>query len=65
LSTTIIGVVVTTPVINYPEVAIIGVNRMVERPVARGGQDCLRISPAPRHLVFRAHESNQLVAADI
>jgi len=29
---------VTTPVINYPEVAIIGVNRIVERPVVRGGQ---------------------------
>jgi 2-oxoisovalerate dehydrogenase E2 component (dihydrolipoyl transacylase) len=33
-----IGGIVTTPVINYPEVAIIGVNRIVERPVVRGGQ---------------------------
>jgi len=32
-----LGGVVTTPVINYPEVAIIGVNRAVERPVIRGG----------------------------
>ena len=32
-----LGGIVTTPVINYPEVAIIGVNRAVERPVIRGG----------------------------
>jgi 2-oxoisovalerate dehydrogenase E2 component (dihydrolipoyl transacylase) len=32
-----LGGLVTTPVINHPEVAIIGVNRMVERPVFRGG----------------------------
>lgn len=31
------GGIVSTPVINYPEVAIIGVNRVVERPVMRGG----------------------------
>ncbi len=32
-----LGGIVTTPVINRPEVAIIGVNRMVERPTMRGG----------------------------
>jgi 2-oxoisovalerate dehydrogenase E2 component (dihydrolipoyl transacylase) len=32
-----LGGIVTTPVINYPEVAIIGVNRAVERPMIRGG----------------------------
>jgi 2-oxoisovalerate dehydrogenase E2 component (dihydrolipoyl transacylase) len=32
-----LGGIVTTPVINYPEVAIIGVNRVVERPMVRGG----------------------------
>jgi 2-oxoisovalerate dehydrogenase E2 component (dihydrolipoyl transacylase) len=32
-----LGGIVTTPVINYPEVAIIGVNRVVERPVMRAG----------------------------
>ncbi len=31
------GGIVTTPIINVPEVAIIGVNRMIERPVMRGG----------------------------
>lgn len=33
-----IGGMVTTPVINSPEVAIIGVNRLVERPVVRDGR---------------------------
>jgi 2-oxoisovalerate dehydrogenase E2 component (dihydrolipoyl transacylase) len=31
------GGIVTTPIINVPEVAIVGVNRIVERPVVRGG----------------------------
>jgi 2-oxoisovalerate dehydrogenase E2 component (dihydrolipoyl transacylase) len=33
-----LGGIVSTPVINYPEVAIVGVNRMVERPMIRSGQ---------------------------
>jgi len=32
-----LGGIVSTPVINHPEVAIIGVNRMVERPMVRNG----------------------------
>jgi 2-oxoisovalerate dehydrogenase E2 component (dihydrolipoyl transacylase) len=32
-----LGGIVTTPVINHPEVAIVGVNRIVERPVIRNG----------------------------
>jgi 2-oxoisovalerate dehydrogenase E2 component (dihydrolipoyl transacylase) len=32
-----LGGLVTTPVINHPEVAIIGVNRIVERPMFLGG----------------------------
>jgi 2-oxoisovalerate dehydrogenase E2 component (dihydrolipoyl transacylase) len=32
-----LGGIVTTPVINHPEVAIVGVNRVVERPVIREG----------------------------
>ena len=32
-----LGGIVSTPVINYPEVAIVGVGRMVERPVIRDG----------------------------
>ena len=37
-----LGGIVTTPVINAPEVAIIGVNAMVERPVVRNGQIVVR-----------------------
>lgn len=37
-----IGGVATTPVINYPEVAIIGINKLVERPVVQGGQIVVR-----------------------
>ena len=33
-----LGGIVSTPVINYPEVAIVGVNRMVERSMIRNGQ---------------------------
>lgn len=32
-----LGGIVSTPVINHPEVAIVGVNRIVERPVILGG----------------------------
>jgi 2-oxoisovalerate dehydrogenase E2 component (dihydrolipoyl transacylase) len=32
-----LGGIVSTPVINHPEVAIVGVNRMVDRPVVRNG----------------------------
>lgn len=33
-----LGGIASTPVINHPEVAIVGVNRIVERPMLRGGQ---------------------------
>ncbi|MFA7438333.1 dihydrolipoamide acetyltransferase family protein [Castellaniella sp.] len=33
-----LGGIVSTPVINYPEVAIVGVNRVAERPVLQNGQ---------------------------
>jgi 2-oxoisovalerate dehydrogenase E2 component (dihydrolipoyl transacylase) len=37
-----LGGIVTTPVVNYPEVAIVGVNKVVERPVVRDGQIVVR-----------------------
>ncbi|MGE0596063.1 MAG: dihydrolipoamide acetyltransferase family protein [Hyphomonadaceae bacterium] len=37
-----LGGVVTTPVINHPEVAIIGVNKLVERPVVKNSQIVVR-----------------------
>ena len=38
-----LGGIVSTPVINQPEVAIIGVNRAVERPVVLNGQVAVRL----------------------
>jgi len=38
----ILGGVATTPVINYPEVAIVGVNKMLERPMVRDGKVVIR-----------------------
>jgi 2-oxoisovalerate dehydrogenase E2 component (dihydrolipoyl transacylase) len=37
-----LGGVASTPIINYPEVAIVGVNRISERPVVRSGQVAIR-----------------------
>jgi 2-oxoisovalerate dehydrogenase E2 component (dihydrolipoyl transacylase) len=37
-----LGGLVTTPVINHPEVAIVGVNKMIERPVVKNGQIVVR-----------------------
>src|SRR5688572_15620862 len=37
-----LGGVASTPVINYPEVAIVGVNRITERPVARNAAVVVR-----------------------
>ena len=38
-----LGGIVSTPVINLPEVAIIGVNRAVQRPVVIDGQIAIRL----------------------
>ena len=38
-----LGGIVSTPVINQPEVAIIGVNRAIERPVVMNGQVAVRL----------------------
>ena len=37
-----LGGIVSTPVINHPEVGIVGVNRMVERPMVRNGAVVIR-----------------------
>jgi 2-oxoisovalerate dehydrogenase E2 component (dihydrolipoyl transacylase) len=60
-----IGGIVTTPVINLPEVAIIGVNRIVERPVAHRGQIVIRkmmnLSSSFDHRVVDGWEAAQFV----
>ena len=38
----VLGGLATTPVINYPEVAIVGVNKIVERPMVRDGKVVIR-----------------------
>ena len=37
-----IGGILATPILNYPEVAILGVYRIQEKPVVRGGQIVIR-----------------------
>jgi 2-oxoisovalerate dehydrogenase E2 component (dihydrolipoyl transacylase) len=37
-----LGGVVTTPIVNRPEVAIVGINKIVEQPVVRRGQIVIR-----------------------
>ena len=50
-----IGGLFATPIINYPEVAILGVNKIVERPVVRNGEVVVRqmthLSPSFDHRV--------------
>ena len=41
-----IGGVFATPILNYPEVAILGVNKIVERPMVRDGKII------PRHMMY-------------
>jgi 2-oxoisovalerate dehydrogenase E2 component (dihydrolipoyl transacylase) len=60
-----IGGIVTTPVINYPEVAIVGVNRIIERPVVHGGQIVIRkmmnLSSSFDHRVVDGWDAAQFV----
>jgi pyruvate dehydrogenase E2 component (dihydrolipoamide acetyltransferase) len=50
-----IGGLFATPIINYPEVAILGVNKIMPRPVVRGGEVVVRqmtyLSPSFDHRV--------------
>ncbi|HEU0201196.1 MAG TPA: dihydrolipoamide acetyltransferase family protein [Burkholderiaceae bacterium] len=62
-----LGGIVTTPVINPPEVAIIGVNRIVERPMIRAGavvpRQMMNLSSAFDHRVVDGHDAAQFVQA--
>jgi 2-oxoisovalerate dehydrogenase E2 component (dihydrolipoyl transacylase) len=61
-----LGGLVATPIINHPEVAIVGVNRIVERPVARGGQIVLRrmmnLSSSFDHRIVDGWEAASFIA---
>ncbi|RYE01934.1 MAG: 2-oxo acid dehydrogenase subunit E2 [Sphingomonadales bacterium] len=62
-----LGGIVTTPVINRPEVAIIGPNKIVERPVFHGDEivraKLMNISISCDHRVVDGHDAASFVAA--
>lgn len=63
----VLGGVVTTPVINRPEVAIIGPNKIIERPVVRHGQMVVRkmmnISSSFDHRVVDGYDAAAFIQA--
>ncbi|WP_426338157.1 dihydrolipoamide acetyltransferase family protein [Pseudoduganella sp. S-14] len=62
-----LGGIVTTPVINHPEVAIIGVNKIVERPMVRQGglvvRKMMNLSSSFDHRVVDGMHAAQFVQA--
>jgi 2-oxoisovalerate dehydrogenase E2 component (dihydrolipoyl transacylase) len=60
-----LGGVVTTPVINHPEVAIVGPNAIVERPVVREGQIVVRkmmnLSSSFDHRVVDGYDAAEFI----
>jgi 2-oxoisovalerate dehydrogenase E2 component (dihydrolipoyl transacylase) len=62
-----LGGIVSTPVINAPEVAIVGVNRIVERPVVRGGaivpRRLMNLSSSFDHRVIDGQHAAEFVRA--
>jgi len=62
-----LGGIATTPIINAPEVAIIGPNRIVERPVVRDGQITVRkmmnLSSSFDHRVVDGYDAAAFIQA--
>ncbi len=62
-----LGGIVTTPVIYTPEVAIVGVNRIVERPVIRSGaivaRKMMNLSSSFDHRVVDGQQAAEFVQA--
>ena len=62
-----LGGIVSTPVVNTPEVAIVGVNRMVERPMVINGQIVIRkmmnLSSSFDHRVVDGMDAAQFIQA--
>jgi 2-oxoisovalerate dehydrogenase E2 component (dihydrolipoyl transacylase) len=62
-----LGGIVTTPIINAPEVAIVGVNRIVERPVIRSGaivpRKIMNLSSSFDHRVVDGRDAAEFVQA--
>jgi 2-oxoisovalerate dehydrogenase E2 component (dihydrolipoyl transacylase) len=62
-----LGGIASTPVINAPEVAIVGVNRIIERPVIRGGavvpRRLMNLSSSFDHRVIDGQHGAEFVQA--
>jgi 2-oxoisovalerate dehydrogenase E2 component (dihydrolipoyl transacylase) len=62
-----LGGIVTTPIINHPEVAIVGVNRIVERPTIRSGavvaRQMMNLSSSFDHRVVDGIDAARFVQA--
>ena len=62
-----LGGIVSTPVINHPEVAIVGVNRMVERPMLKNGQvvarQLMNLSSSFDHRMVDGMDAAQFIQA--
>jgi 2-oxoisovalerate dehydrogenase E2 component (dihydrolipoyl transacylase) len=62
-----LGGLVTTPVINHPEVAIIGVNRIVQRPMFQGGavvpRQLMNLSSSFDHRVVDGMDAARFIQA--
>jgi len=62
-----LGGIVTTPVINHPEVAIVGVNRLAERPVIREGlvvaRQMMNLSSSLDHRVVDGIDAARFIQA--
>jgi 2-oxoisovalerate dehydrogenase E2 component (dihydrolipoyl transacylase) len=62
-----LGGIVSTPVINHPEVAIVGVNKIVERPMLRGGlvvaRKMMNLSSSFDHRVVDGMHAAQFIQA--
>jgi len=62
-----LGGIVSTPIINQPEVAIVGVNRMVLRPMIRAGvvvpRQMMNLSSSFDHRVIDGHVGAEFVQA--
>jgi 2-oxoisovalerate dehydrogenase E2 component (dihydrolipoyl transacylase) len=60
-----LGGIAATPIINYPETAIIGPNRIIERPVVRGGMIVVRkvmnLSSSFDHRIVAGYEGAEFV----
>jgi 2-oxoisovalerate dehydrogenase E2 component (dihydrolipoyl transacylase) len=62
-----LGGIVSTPIVNHPEVAIVGINRMVERPMIRDGlvvaRQLMNLSSSFDHRVVDGMDAAKFIQA--